>query len=91
MSDPWFVPHFTFDGIVTAVSIIGGGLIFLLKLGGKLTRLDIKVEEHGIKLDKLIGVAEMQARHDERLIELGRRMNLFDERWEELRHGKAPE
>lgn len=89
MTDPIFIPHITLDGIIAALSIIGGGAVFLMRVTGKLTRLDLKVEEHGIKIDKLVGIAEVQARHDERLIDLSRRVNLQDQRWEDMRHGKG--
>lgn len=89
MSDPLFVPHITLDGIVTIVSILVGGVALFIKTTGRLEILSTKVDDHGLKIDKLSGIVEVQARHDERLIDLTRRVNMQDLRWEELRHGKG--
>lgn len=84
-----FEPTVTIDGIITFLSIAGYGLVHITRTGNKLTYLTTKVEEHGEKVDRLAGVVETQARHDERLVELTRRVNLMDQRWDEIRHGQG--
>lgn len=94
MSDPFFVPHITFDGIVTMLSVVMAAAAYLYKesrrrdqTADKIDLLASKVEEHGTKIDKLVSIAEIQARHDERIIGLERWRNLSDQRWEDLRRG----
>lgn len=89
MTDPIFVPHITIDGIITVLSIVIGGVIYLIKTGRKIDLLSSKVDEHGAKIDKLSGIVETQARHDERIMDLNRRVNVMDQRWEEIRHGRG--
>lgn len=96
MTDPIFVPHITLDGIVAVLAIIGTASAFLLRVGGKLTTLELKVTDHGgrfdtldKKLDRLVSVAEIQARHDERLTEMMRRLNAMEAALNEMRHGEG--
>lgn len=96
MSEPLFVPHVTLDGIIMALGFVGTvGLYFINKqreAGQDASTLDAlmkKVDEHGVKLDRLVAVAETQARHDERILGLERRADRSDERWDELRHGEG--
>lgn len=84
-----FEPTVTIDGLITFLSIAGYGLIHAVKTGNKLTYLTTKVEEHSAKVDKLASVLEIQARHEERFVEINRRLNNSDQRWDELRHGKG--
>lgn len=88
MSD-LFVPHFTLDGIVTALSVLAGGVAFLFKVGKELNLLSMKVQEHGARLERLVEIAEMQIRHEERLTEIIRRINTLEGRYDEIRHGEG--
>lgn len=96
MSDPIFVPHITLDGIVTLLSFIGAATVYIIKrqraadrTNDKLDDLSAKVQDHGMKLDRLVAVAEVQARHDERLIAMTDRIDLMERRYEEMRHGEG--
>ena len=93
---PTFTAHVDLGHLLILVGYLVTALGFLYGLRGQVQRIgdrmDGFVERMAAvesEMKKLSDIAVVLARYDERILAVTTRLNLMDERWEELRQSKS--
>ena len=93
---PTFTAHVDLGHLLILVGYLVTALGFLYGLRGQVQRIGDRMDgfvermaavENEMK--KLTDIAVVLARYDERILAVTTRLNLMDERWEELRQSKS--
>jgi hypothetical protein len=93
---PIFTPNIDLGHVVTLIGYIATAFGFVYGLRGQIQRIGDRMDGFvermaavETEVRKLTDIAVALARYDERILAMTTRLNLMDERWEELRQGKG--
>lgn len=79
----------TIGNIIEIMVIAGGGISVFATMRTTVKNINIKVDEMQIEIKKLGDILIGQARFDEKLANLERRVGVHDRRIEDLSHGEG--